>query len=206
MPQPRRRYGRPDPYVTVTKGPRTGTRFSRIRGRKRERKVDDTTFVYVGWDINLGGIDYVVRSSNSGGPQALEASDWPSASYEHFVRRMRSGADKGRVLSLSRVNPFNRVEDPVALLPYHLESRRELLVKAPGCANVASGQRDFIAILLVAADAVLRQGGGGGRILWEVPPGNDQVRREARDHGFNEAPGGRVRGMRVMERRCAPRP
>lgn len=154
-----------------------------------------------GWRLNLGGIDYVVRSSNCGGPAALAATDWPPATYAQFVSTMRSGADKGRVLCLARVDPFTRTEEPVAVLPYHLQSTKELLVKAAG-ASVSAKTRepDFLKILLAVADAVVRRGsGGGGRLVWDVARGNQTKIADLRALGFTEA--GTDAGRRRLQRK-----
>jgi hypothetical protein len=152
--------------------------------------------------IQIGVAEYTLCSSDGYG-EVLGEADWSPAIRHQVTACRREGAEKGRVLYLLEHTAKGKA--PVAVLAYHIESSRELMIRAAESAlAVKDREREFIAILLLCTEAILRQHPsrqGGARVVW--PGSKDEARAIRENYGFESAgnsPDGRQLSARRVPR------
>jgi hypothetical protein len=126
-----------------------------------------------GYRIPLGVIEYEVMSSNLYA-STLGPDEWSPAIRGLVTNCRRSGASKGRVLYLLEGTQDKAV--PVAVLAYHIESSKEIEIRGTESAlALKDREADFVRVLLVCADEILRQHPsrqGKARLVWPVSKAN----------------------------------
>jgi hypothetical protein len=167
------------------------------------------TYVTVDWHFPIGkaAVQYAVRSSNFCDP-GLPDDSWPENVRELVQRRRQTkgGARKGRVLYLLEDPGASRELTPVAVMPYHVVSSREIEVWSVACAlEVMERERQYGLALLACADGILRKHPswhGSAKVVWPVAQVAVQSVREK--YGFRTA-GKKTDGRTILERQTTAR-
>jgi len=124
-----------------------------------------------------------VASSDRYG-STLADKAWSAAIRHVATECRRTGASKGRVLYLLEKTHRTGLV-PVAVLPYHLESAKELEVRAAESAlSVKDREPAFVSTLLLVADAIIRRypdRQGSGRLVWKVSRADARTIKERYD-------------------------
>jgi hypothetical protein len=158
------------------------------------------TSASVNWSIPIGVAEYVVLSSDRY-DEKLGAQDWSSAVHTQVANCCRKGGRaKGRVLHLLE----GRSRAPVAVLCYHLESKNQLEIRiAESALAVKEREAEFVAVLLVCTDAILRKQPsrqGPAYLVWRVSKGEVS---ELRDRYKFTSSGIAGDGRTLMRRRAS---